>query len=42
LSEDPAITFDFVPRGPGPLGVEVRDSTKAVFRHSFDLVAAKG
>ena len=41
LSEDPAITFGFTPRGPGPLKVEVQDSTRAVWRQSFD-VAARG
>lgn len=35
LSEDPAITFGFVPRGAGPFRVEVQDSTKAVFRQEF-------
>lgn len=42
LSEDPAITFSFVPQGQGPLDVEVLDSTRALFKHSFDLLAAKG
>ncbi len=35
LSEDPAITFGFVPHGTGPFRVEVRDSTKAMFRQEF-------
>ena len=35
LSEDPAITFGFVPHGAGPFRVEVQDSTKAVFRQEF-------
>ena len=35
LSEDPAITFGFVPHGAGPIRVEVQDSTKAVFRQEF-------
>lgn len=39
LSEDPAITFGFTPRGPGPLTVEVQDSARAVWRQSFDLNA---
>ena len=39
LSEDPAITFGFTPRGPGPLAVEVQDSARAVWRQSFDLNA---
>ena len=39
LSEDPAITFGFVPDGPAPLSVEVRDSSEAVFRQSFPLPA---
>ena len=32
LSEDPAITFGFVPHGAGPFRVEVQDSTKTVMR----------
>ncbi len=35
LSEDPAITFGFVPHSAGPFRVEVQDSTKAVFRQEF-------
>jgi len=35
LSEDPAITFGFVPHGAGPFRVEVQDSTKTVFRQEF-------
>ena len=35
LSEDPAITFGFVPHGAGPFRVKVQDSTKAVFRQQF-------
>ena len=42
LSEDPAITFQFIPHGSGALRVEVLDSTKAVFQQSFELSAAKG
>ena len=42
LSEDPAITFQFTPSGSGPLSVEVHDSTKAVFKQSFELLPAKG
>ena len=41
LSEDPAITFGFVPRGPGPMRVEVQDSTEASFRGEFDLPAGR-
>jgi sulfur-oxidizing protein SoxY len=37
LSEDPAITFGFIPQGTAPLTVEVQDSTQAVFRQSFPL-----
>ena len=37
LSEDPAITFGFVPRGSGPMEVEVRDSKGSIFQHAFDL-----
>jgi sulfur-oxidizing protein SoxY len=39
LSEDPAITFGYVPQGTAPLDIEVRDSTNAVFKHSFDAPA---
>jgi sulfur-oxidizing protein SoxY len=35
LSEDPSLTFDFRPAGP--LNVEMEDSSRAVFKHSFDL-----
>ena len=42
LSEDPAITFQFTPHGSGALRVEVLDSTRAVFKQSFDLSPAKG
>ncbi len=35
LSEDPAITFGFVPHGAGPFRVDMQDSTKAVFRQEF-------
>ena len=37
LSEDPAITFGFVPQGPGPLRVDVLDSTRAKFHQEFPL-----
>lgn len=37
LSEDPAITFGFIPQGAAPLNVEVQDSSEAVFRRSFPL-----
>jgi len=37
LSEDPAITFGFVPHGAGPLRVEVQDSTQAQFRQEFPV-----
>jgi sulfur-oxidizing protein SoxY len=37
LSEDPAFTFTFIPRGAGPLHVEVDDSRQTVFRHDFDV-----
>ncbi len=37
LSEDPAITFGFVPHGAGPINVEVRDSKGSVFDHAFGL-----
>jgi sulfur-oxidizing protein SoxY len=41
LSEDPAITFGFIPQGPGPLRVEMQDSTRAVFHQDFSLVAGR-
>ena len=37
LSEDPAITFGFVPHGPGPLRVDLEDSTKATWHGEFAL-----
>ena len=37
LSEDPSITFGFVPHGAGPMQVDLTDSTKASFHHDFDL-----
>lgn len=37
LSEDPAITFGFVPHGPGPFKVEVKDSARSVFTQEFPL-----
>jgi sulfur-oxidizing protein SoxY len=37
LSEDPVITFGFMPAGAGPLHVEMQDSTRAVFRQDFPL-----
>ncbi len=41
LSEDPVITFGFTPDGPGPLRVEMQDSTKAVFKQEFPLTATR-
>jgi len=41
LSEDPAITFGFVPHGAGPLRVEVQDSTQAQFRQEFPVGVRK-
>ena len=38
LSEDPAISFGFVPQGAEPLHVVVKDSARAVFQQSFPLV----
>ncbi len=35
LSEDPVITFGFVPHGEGPMHVDMQDSTQAVFHASF-------
>ncbi len=37
LSEDPVITFGFVPQGPGPMRVDVLDSTQARFHRDFAL-----
>jgi sulfur-oxidizing protein SoxY len=37
LSEDPSITFGFVPHGTGPMQVDMVDSTKARFHHEFAL-----
>lgn len=39
LSEDPVITFGFVPQGPGPMRVDVLDSTQARFHRDFALEA---
>ncbi len=41
LSEDPVITFGFVPQGPGPLRVDVLDSTQARFHQEFPLNAGR-
>lgn len=37
LSEDPVITFGFVPQGAGPMRVDVLDSTQARFHRDFVL-----
>ena len=37
LSEDPSISFGFVPHGAGPMQVDLTDSTRAGFHHDFDL-----
>lgn len=37
LSEDPAITFGFIPRDAAPLQVIVQDSARATFRQSFPV-----
>lgn len=37
LSEDPVITFGFVPQGPGPIRVDVLDSTQAKFHREFPV-----
>ncbi len=37
LSEDPAITFSFVPTGPGPMTVEVEDSNGRRFERSWPV-----
>jgi sulfur-oxidizing protein SoxY len=41
LSEDPAITFGLAPHGSAPLTIEMRDSSSAAFKQSFDLAAAR-
>ncbi len=41
LSEDPEITFGFVPQGPGPMRVDVLDSTQARFHRDFALDAGR-
>ena len=41
LSEDPAITFGFIPRGPGPFKVDVQDSTQAVFSQEFPVAPGR-
>ncbi len=41
LSEDPAITFGFLPDGAGPLRVEVDDSAQAVFKKDFEVAAGR-
>lgn len=42
MSEDPAITFGFVPRSKGMLEVKAVDSTDAHFAQSFDVPAQAG
>ena len=37
LSEDPVITFGLHLQGPGPLQVDMQDSTRAEFHQDFDL-----
>ena len=37
LSEDPAITFAVAGKSKAPVSVELHDSSKAVFRQSFDM-----
>ncbi len=37
LSEDPVITFGFRPQGPGPMRVDMQDSTRATFHQEFAL-----
>ncbi|MGI3778899.1 MAG: quinoprotein dehydrogenase-associated SoxYZ-like carrier [Janthinobacterium lividum] len=39
LSTDPAITFSFVPPGPGKLDVIAHDSKGTTFEHGFDVPA---
>lgn len=42
LSEDPVITFGFLPQGAGPMRVEVQDSARATFRQEFTLGRDRG
>jgi sulfur-oxidizing protein SoxY len=42
MSEDPAITFGFIPRAKGTLEVKAVDSTDAHFSHTFEVPAAPG
>ena len=37
LSEDPVITFGLRANGPGPLRVDMQDSTQAEFHQQFPL-----
>ena len=41
LSEDPVITFGFVPQGAGPMRVDVLDSSQARFHRDFALDAGR-
>ncbi len=41
LSEDPVITFGFVPQGAGPMRVDVLDSTQARFHQDFALTGER-
>jgi len=41
LSEDPVITFGFVPQGAGPIRVDVLDSAKAHFHQDFALTGER-
>ena len=41
LSEDPVITFGFMPRGAGPLRVRMLDSKRTVFSQDFLLDAGR-
>jgi len=41
LSEDPVITFGFVPQGPGPMRVDVLDSAQAKFHQEFPLNSSR-
>jgi hypothetical protein len=37
ISEDPAISFSFVPEGPGAMAVEVEDSNGRRFEGSWPM-----
>ena len=42
ISEDPSFRFSFVPREPGEIAVEVRDTDDAVFTGSWPVEPQAG